>query len=272
VSGPAGRSSTADGTSGAKERQPPGEKVTRVAVTAILALIATLTFAFSFGNIWALGASLGVSPWIAPLVGPAVDLSVAGLLVAIRYLSLRGVPARDLRPARCLLVFTGLATLTLNVAGPVTQGAYGRAAFDAVGPLLMIGWSEVGPGLLRHIHAVRTMPGTGASYRRPEGFAYGPDRVRPGAEGSRQTQSGAARSMPDSRGMRKRHPDRDENNLLTRARQVDAAHRVQHGRPVSAETLRRQLRIGAESARSLVHVIRAEPGRESGTSPGQMSA
>ncbi|MBV9380395.1 MAG: hypothetical protein JOY82_18820 [Streptosporangiaceae bacterium] len=30
-------------------------------------MIAMLTFAFSFGNIWALGARLGVSPWIAPL-------------------------------------------------------------------------------------------------------------------------------------------------------------------------------------------------------------
>ncbi len=31
----------------------------------------------------------------------------------------------------------------------------GARAFDAVGPLLLIGWAEVGPGLLRHIHSVR---------------------------------------------------------------------------------------------------------------------
>lgn len=84
VSGTAGRGPAADGISDADERQRSGEKVTRAAVTAILALIAMLTFAFSFGNIWALGRRLGVSPSIAPLAGPAVDLSVVGLLVAVR--------------------------------------------------------------------------------------------------------------------------------------------------------------------------------------------
>lgn len=34
-----------------------------------------------------------------PLVGPAVDLSVAGLLIGIRHLSMAGVPRDQLRPA-----------------------------------------------------------------------------------------------------------------------------------------------------------------------------
>ncbi|GAB3657264.1 hypothetical protein GCM10027589_17250 [Actinocorallia lasiicapitis] len=128
------------------------EAFTRRTVTSILAGIAALTFLFSFGNIWALGRRLGVEPWIAPLVGPAVDLSVIGLLVAVRYLALRGVSPNQLRQARALLVFSGLTTLALNTAEPTLRGEYGRAAFDAVGPLLLIGWSEVGPGLLREIH------------------------------------------------------------------------------------------------------------------------
>src|SRR6266508_3317493 len=124
----ASREPAATTTFEANEWLPTGERVTRAAVTAIMALIALLTFAFSFGNIWALGLSLGVSPWIAPLVGPAADLSVVGLLVAVRYLSLRGVDGRHLRPARFLLAVTGVATLTLNVAWPVAHRAYGRAA------------------------------------------------------------------------------------------------------------------------------------------------
>ncbi|SMD27415.1 hypothetical protein SAMN05661093_11022 [Kibdelosporangium aridum] len=32
-------------------------------------------------------------------------------------------------------------------------GEYGKAAFDAVGPLLLIGWAEVGPGFLQAISA-----------------------------------------------------------------------------------------------------------------------
>jgi hypothetical protein len=44
-------------------------------------------FAFGFGNVWALGRSLGVPAFVAPLVGPAVDLSVVGLLIGIWHLS-----------------------------------------------------------------------------------------------------------------------------------------------------------------------------------------
>ncbi len=46
-------------------------------------------------------------------------------------------------------LFSSLVTLALNVASPVLWGEYGKAAFDAVGPVLLIGWAEVGPGLLR---------------------------------------------------------------------------------------------------------------------------
>jgi hypothetical protein len=127
----------------------------RRTVTTIMMAIAVLTFMFSFGNIWALGRRLGVTSWVAPLVGPAVDLSVVGLLIGLHYLALHDVSPERLRSARVLLVFSGLATLALNAAEPVLRGEYGRAAFDAVGPLLLIGWSEVGPGLVREIHAVR---------------------------------------------------------------------------------------------------------------------
>jgi hypothetical protein len=118
----------------------PGEVFTRRVVTVVLAASTALTFAFGFGNVWALGRSLGVPPLVAPLVGPAVDLSVAGLLIGIWHLSMAGVPRDQLRPARILLTACGAATLALNIAGPVTVGAYGRAAFDSVGPGLLIGW------------------------------------------------------------------------------------------------------------------------------------
>jgi hypothetical protein len=39
--------------------------------------------------------------------------------------------------ARLLLVFSGMTTLALNAAEPVSRGEYGRAAFDAVGPLAL---------------------------------------------------------------------------------------------------------------------------------------
>jgi hypothetical protein len=63
------------------------------------------------------------------------------------------VPRDQLRPARILLTACGAATLALNIAGPVTAGAYGRAAFDSVGLGLLIGWAETGPGMLRSLYA-----------------------------------------------------------------------------------------------------------------------
>src|SRR4051794_9521743 len=114
------------------------------AVTVIMAAVVGLTFLFGFGNVWTLALRLGVPPWVAPLVAPAVDLSVIGLLLGTRYLALQGARREQLRPARRLLVFSSLMTLALNVTDPLISGQVGKAAFDPVGPLLLIGWAEVG--------------------------------------------------------------------------------------------------------------------------------
>ncbi|WP_206282320.1 hypothetical protein [Streptomyces rhizosphaericus] len=123
------------------------------AVTGMMAAVVSLTFLFGFGNVWNLALRLGVPPWVAPLVAPAVDLSILGLLLGIRYLALHGAPVEQLRPARRLLVLSSGMTLALNTADPLIAGDLGKAAFDAVGPVLLIGWAEVGPGLL---HALAT--------------------------------------------------------------------------------------------------------------------
>jgi hypothetical protein len=48
------------------------------------------------------------------------------------------------------------------------------------------------------------------------------------------------------------------DSLLERARRVDARHREAHQRPVSAESLRKELRIGADRSRQLVALVRAK--------------
>ncbi|MBE1574305.1 hypothetical protein ACFORH_34840 [Amycolatopsis roodepoortensis] len=50
----------------------------------VLGVIVGLTFLFGFGNVLAFGLRLGVSGRVAPLVAPAVDLSVLALLGASR--------------------------------------------------------------------------------------------------------------------------------------------------------------------------------------------
>src|SRR5205814_1879950 len=76
-----------------------------------------------------------------------------GLLLGTRHLVVRGAELDSLRGARRLLIFSSCVTLALNVADPLVRGQFGKAAFDAVGPLLLIGWSEVGPSLLHALSA-----------------------------------------------------------------------------------------------------------------------
>ncbi|WP_051854540.1 DUF2637 domain-containing protein [Streptomyces sp. NRRL B-1347] len=50
--------------------------------------------------------------------------------------------------------------------------------------------------------------------------------------------------------------DEDEDPLLVRAQVLDARHREAHQRPVSAETLRKELRVGAARSRRLAALVR----------------
>jgi hypothetical protein len=130
------------------------DRLTQRTVTVVMAVIALLAFVFSFGNVWALALRLGVPHPVAPLIAPMVDLSVIGLLVGLRLLSLRGVPQEELTAATRLMHLCGLLTLALNVAEPLVAEHYGRAAVDAVAPLLLLGWGQVGPQFLRQFHSL----------------------------------------------------------------------------------------------------------------------
>ena len=144
--------------SAAPEQAPftlSGEVLTRRAVTTVTAAVMVITFAFSLGNVTRLCLDLGITVWIAWLVGPAVDLSVIGLLVGMRFLSLHGCKDDELTGLRRMLGFCGLLTLALNTAGAIGHRQYGTALVDAVGPALLIGWSEVVPWLLHQIYAVK---------------------------------------------------------------------------------------------------------------------
>ncbi|WP_374615578.1 HAL/PAL/TAL family ammonia-lyase [Frankia sp. AgKG'84/4] len=134
-----------------------------------MGVVVALTFCFGFGNVLALGLRLGVPMWIGPLAAPAVDLSVIGLLIGSQRLSVNGGPVEVLRAVRRLLLFASLVTLALSVAEPLIAGHYGRAAFDAVGPLLLIGWGEVALGLLQAMQTTVESPTGGAMSSRVHG-------------------------------------------------------------------------------------------------------
>ena len=214
----------------------PGEALTRRAVTVVTAAIVVMTFAFSLGNVTQLCLDLGITAWIAWLVAPAVDLSVVGLLAGMRFLSLHGYTDAQLAGLQRMLRFCGLLTLALNTAGAVGHRQYGTALVDAVGPALLIGWSEAGPWMLRQIHAVcpPAAPPAAADAQQPEPVpAAGRWRSRPGCWPA------PASSTP--------------------------THRAETGRPISRDNLRARLRIGRDRASALVAAVRAEAAARAGT-------
>lgn len=143
------------------------ETVIYAVVIIVIAFVPVLAFAFSFGNVGLLGVSLGIDPRIAYLTGPAVDLSVVGLIVAGTYLSHRGWSDSALWPVHLMSVLCGAAMIALNCGQSVYQQQWRKAAFDAVGPLLLIGWGFLGPWLLRQLADARTLRTSTATAAEP---------------------------------------------------------------------------------------------------------
>jgi hypothetical protein len=221
------------------------------AVTTMMGVVVGLTFMFGFGNVLNLALRLGVPAWVAPLVAPAVDLSILGLLLGTRHLALTGASADVLRPARRLLIFANVVTLALNVADPLVGGEFGKAAFDAVGPLLLIGWAEVGPGLLQAIGATSREP-VASDLEKPERIVDA-NSNHDAVEAQHPLPENVAWDCGEQVISR-----RTSEAHLVQARQEDAAHRAAHQRPISADTLRVRLGVGATRARQLVKIVRSE--------------
>ncbi|MGQ4722494.1 DUF2637 domain-containing protein [Streptomyces tunisiensis] len=232
------------------------DRITQRTITAVMIVIAVLAFVFSFGNVWSLALRLGIPSPIAPLIAPMVDLSVVGLLVALRYLSLRGLPAEQMTAATRLMHFSGLLTLALNVAEPIAAGHYGRAAVDAVAPLLLLGWGAVGPQLLRAFHTVThpadPAPEAEESEPAPEtNLPHAPaaapltNPAPPVAPASVPTPAPVAPRVTPAPALKVPEP------LLTEARSIAASHYAEHGKAITPAQLKTRLGIGLPMATAL---------------------
>ncbi|MET9813696.1 DUF2637 domain-containing protein [Streptomyces sp. NPDC006355] len=236
------------------------DRITQRTVTVVMGIIALLAFVFSFGNVWALALRLGVPAPIAPLIAPMVDLSVVGLLVALRYLSLRGVPPEQMKAATRLMHVSGLLTLALNVAEPIAAGHYGRAAVDAVAPLLLLGWGAVGPQLLRSFHAVTISAALATAAETEPAQEPAPATVEtehasapspvahepaPVASGTAPAPAAPAPAPAPAPAVKVPEP------LLAEARSIAASHQAEHGEPITAAQLKRRLGIGLPMATAL---------------------
>ena len=242
-----------------------GERFARRVVTGCAVLVVAACFGFSFGNVLALGQHLGVPPYVAWLIAPAVDLTVVGLIVGVRHLSLRGIEGRRLRPARLLLVAAGLATWALNTAHALfVRRHLGVVAYDSLAPLLLIGWAEVGPWFLRQFRAAaatsnRSTPGrTG---RTEASTVAGADHAPAAADGGRMQPSGTPRparaAATVGRAAAAQPAAVGDQALMDRARVLNAAHWQAHGRQISRDKLRAALGVGATRAERLLAALAA---------------
>jgi hypothetical protein len=286
-------------TPGARPAAAGSERLARAVVTGCAVLVVAACFGFSFGNVLALGRYLGVPEWVAWLVAPAVDLTVVGLIVGVRYLSLRGVEGRRLRPARLMLIAAGLATWALNTAHALLVRHHpGVVAYDSLAPLLLIGWAEVGPWFLRQFRAAANQDtsesGLAAAETGRQVTAAGtvPAAVGPVAEAGRAvpmaepvaSAAGAAAASRPGPAPADRRPSRlsppagttpatderdgrlvgrtgraDRDVLAEQARRLAAAHLAEHGRPISRDALRRALRVSNQVASQLLRSVNARP-------------
>ncbi len=244
------------------------DRITQRTVTVVMGIIAALAFVFSFGNVWALALRLGVPAPIAPLIAPMVDLSVVGLLVALRYLSLRGVPPEQMKAATRLMHVSGLLTLALNIAEPIVAEHYGRAAVDAVAPVLLLGWGAVGPQLLRSFHTVTTdaaAPTPAVETEPTQEPAPAPVTESESAPAPASTERETAPTpappvtpepTPVAAPSAPAHVApvpavKVPEPLLAEARSIAASHHAENGEPITAAQLKRRLGIGLPMATAL---------------------
>ncbi|MFI1306944.1 DUF2637 domain-containing protein [Streptomyces sioyaensis] len=226
------------------------DRITQRTVTVVMAVIAALAFVFSFGNVWSLALRLGVPRPVAPLIAPMVDLSVVGLLVALRYLSLRGIPAEQMRSASRLMHLSGLLTLALNIAEPLIAHHWGRACVDAVAPLLLLGWGAVGPQLLRHFHTVtqpapaRTSADTTPAPAPAREPAPAPEPADTAPAPAPQPTPAPAPVLAPARAAEAPAASAPvPAALLEEARKIAASHQAEHSEPITAAQLKARLGV-----------------------------
>ncbi|MEV6421299.1 SpdA protein [Streptomyces sp. NPDC051662] len=187
------------------------------------------------------------------LIAPMVDLSVVGLLVALRFLALRGVSKSELRAGTRLLHLCGLLTLALNTAEPLLAGRYGRACLDTVAPLLLLGWGHVGHAFFAQFHnlthptphleataatlAAEPVPDVAPSPQAALPTPV-PDVVASPAEKLEPTPTPAA--APPAAVAKTARPVSGpvlSIALLNAARRIADTHRAEHGTPITAAHL-----------------------------------
>jgi len=249
-------------------------------VTIGMLVSATSAALSSFDGLRSLALAAGWTVWMAPLLPLTVDAFAA---TATRvWLAASTQSARAKRFARncavgaILLSLIGNAVWHLIAAellmvtwvvvlcvGAVPAGVLGLVSHLAVlrrqvdhAPTSEARAEAVPPVVERDAPRTDTMtPRTEVAVPEPQ------TKVRQDVEASRP-EDGAKRDEPQRRQAASATPSRPryggQDVLLAAARAADSSYRAVHGRPISRDELRRELRIGGERATAVLRRLRAE--------------
>lgn len=126
-----------------------------------------------------------------------------------------------------------------------------------MGPLLLIGWAEFGPDLLGELAAASRLPEATFDDARPVRASFADEPTHVGLTPPELSVEDP-KPVSVSADEQSTHPASRmvDDNLLELPREADARHWDAHRRPISADTLRRKLHIGAARSRLLVKIIR----------------
>jgi hypothetical protein len=139
----------------------------------------------------------------------------------------------------------------VNAVGAILLSLCGNAIYHLVAVRLVVaGWVVVVAvgavpalvlGLVSHLAVLRTQGGLESV---PVPVPRAEDGPRPAATRTVRPEAGLQSAS--------------EDDLLAQARAADAAHRVEHGRPITRDALRQALRIGGTRATVILQLLKAE--------------
>jgi len=219
-----------------------GDRWIRRTTMASVVLLAGIAAVVSYRHMHTLALEHGETPWTAALIPLSVDGMIVASSMSLLLDSRCGTRSGPLPWA--LLLIGSTASLAANVA-VAEPTLYGRV-IAAWPSLALIGAYEL---LMRQIRLNTAVagPGVRAVQNSPVKTAT--------AAGPGKTTAPVAASVSRLRGASLRASADDD--LLQTAQRLDAKNWALHRRPVSAETLRRELGIGMARARQIRDQVRS---------------
>jgi hypothetical protein len=206
-------------------------------VTLGLAVTATSAAVSSFAGLRGLAVMAGWQVWLAPLLPATIDSYAMTSVRVWLSESTRSVRARRFARTNAMgaigLSLVGNGVYHLVAVGLLAASWPVVVAVGAV-PALILGL--VSHMAVLHAQADLPVPQVGPS---PTGSAPG---------------TGPGPDAPAPNGP----PYRTEGELLAAARTADQAHRAAHGRGISRDALRRELRIGGARATALLRRLKQD--------------